>query len=92
MADTEQPDFTAMTVQLLSAYFSNNQVPAGDIAGIIEATRGALERRATWKCQRPPIMFLLYRSARALAHANTSSACSMESRTRPSSGIWRSME
>ncbi|MEZ0498139.1 MucR family transcriptional regulator [Sphingomonas sp. IW22] len=47
MADTEQPDFTAMTVQLLSAYFSNNQVPAGDIAGIIEATRDALERKAT---------------------------------------------
>ncbi|BAK66630.1 MucR family transcriptional regulator [Sphingobium sp. SYK-6] len=47
VADTEQPDFTAMTVQLLSAYFSNNQVPAGDIAGIIEATRGALERKAT---------------------------------------------
>lgn len=46
MADTDQPDFTAMTVQLLSAYFSNNQVPAGDIAGIIEATRGALERKA----------------------------------------------
>ncbi|WP_313231174.1 MucR family transcriptional regulator [Sphingobium yanoikuyae] len=47
MADTEQPDFTAMTVQLLSAYFSNNQVPAGDIAGIIEATRDALERKTT---------------------------------------------
>lgn len=47
MADAEQPDFTAMTVQLLSAYFSNNQVPAGDIAGIIEATRDALERKAT---------------------------------------------
>ncbi|WP_256213373.1 MucR family transcriptional regulator [Sphingobium sp. YR768] len=46
MADTEQPDFTAMTVQLLSAYFSNNQVPAGDIARIIEATRDALERKA----------------------------------------------
>ncbi|SER15048.1 transcriptional regulator, MucR family [Sphingobium sp. YR768] len=46
MSDTEQPDFTAMTVQLLSAYFANNQVPAGDIAGIIEATRGALERKA----------------------------------------------
>jgi len=47
VADTEQPDSTAMTVQLLSAYFSNNQVPAGDIAGIIEATRDALERKAT---------------------------------------------
>ncbi|HUD90524.1 MucR family transcriptional regulator [Sphingobium sp.] len=46
MSDTEQPDFTAMTVQLLSAYFANNQVPAGDIAGIIEATRSALERKA----------------------------------------------
>jgi len=47
VADTEQPDSTAMTVQLLSAYFSNNQVPAADIAGIIEATRDALERKAT---------------------------------------------
>lgn len=34
-----------MTVQLLSAYFANNQVPADDIPGIIGATRAALERR-----------------------------------------------
>lgn len=54
VADTEQPDFTAMTVQLLSAYFSNNQVPAGDIAGIIEATRGALERKATTEAPAAP--------------------------------------
>ncbi len=54
VADTEQPDFTAMTVQLLSAYFSNNQVPAGDIAGIIEATRGALERKATTETPAAP--------------------------------------
>jgi predicted transcriptional regulator len=53
VADTEQSDFTAMTVQLLSAYFSNNQVPAGDIAGIIEATRGALERKA--QVETPPV-------------------------------------
>ena len=54
VADTEQPDSTAMTVQLLSAYFSNNQVPAGDIAGIIEATRDALERKATTETPAAP--------------------------------------
>jgi predicted transcriptional regulator len=54
VADTEQPDFTAMTVQLLSAYFSNNQVPAGDIAGIIGATRDALERKATVEASAAP--------------------------------------
>lgn len=54
VADTEQPDFTAMTVQLLSAYFANNQVPAGDIAGIIEATRDALERKATTETPAAP--------------------------------------
>ncbi|WIA54889.1 MucR family transcriptional regulator [Sphingobium sp. WTD-1] len=53
MADTEQPDLTAMTVQLLSAYFSNNQVPAGDIAGIIEATRGALEGKGEAEAPAP---------------------------------------
>lgn len=53
MADTEQPDLTAMTVQLLSAYFSNNQVPAGDIAGIIEATRGALEGKSETETPAP---------------------------------------
>jgi len=53
VADTEQSDFTAMTVQLLSAYFSNNQVPADEIAGIIEATRGALERKA--QVEAPPV-------------------------------------
>jgi predicted transcriptional regulator len=54
VADTEQPDSTAMTVQLLSAYFSNNQVPASDIAGIIEATRGALERKAAVETSATP--------------------------------------
>jgi predicted transcriptional regulator len=53
VADTEQPDLTAMTVQLLSAYFSNNQVPAGDIAGIIEATRGALEGKGEAEAPAP---------------------------------------
>ena len=46
MSDAIEPDFTAMTVQLLSAYFANNQVPASDISGIIETTRTALERKA----------------------------------------------
>ncbi|WP_254913746.1 MucR family transcriptional regulator [Sphingobium sp. Z007] len=45
MSDAIEPDFTAMTVQLLSAYFANNQVPASDIPGIIETTRTALERK-----------------------------------------------
>lgn len=45
MSDAIEPDFTAMTVQLLSAYFANNQVPASDIPAIIETTRTALERK-----------------------------------------------
>ncbi len=46
MSDAIEPDFTAMTVQLLSAYFANNQVPASDIPAIIETTRTALERKS----------------------------------------------
>jgi hypothetical protein len=82
VADTEQPDSTAMTVQLLSAYFSNNQVPAGDIAGIIEATRDALERKPRQRRLQRPNMFRLCRSAKAWVRVSTSSACSMASRTR----------
>ncbi len=42
MTETVQPDVTAMTVSLLSAYVSNNNVPAADLATLIEATRKAL--------------------------------------------------
>ena len=42
MADTEQPDLTTLTVQLLSAYVANNQVPSDALAGLIGATRAAL--------------------------------------------------
>lgn len=42
MAEAEQPDLTALTVQLLSAYVSNNTVASGELAGLIESTRKAL--------------------------------------------------
>jgi len=47
MADTGQPDFTTLTVQLLSAYLSNNSVPSSDLPGLIESTRSALERKVS---------------------------------------------
>ncbi|MDO7835516.1 MucR family transcriptional regulator [Sphingobium sp. HBC34] len=42
MADTDQPDYTTLTVQLLSAYVANNSVDSGDLAGLIQSTRAAL--------------------------------------------------
>lgn len=42
MAETEQADLTTLTVQLLSAYVSNNSVPANELAELIETTRTAL--------------------------------------------------
>ena len=42
MADAETPDLTTLTVQLLSAYVSNNQVPSAELAGLIQSTRTAL--------------------------------------------------
>src|SRR5204863_109904 len=42
MAENEQPDLTQLTVQLLSAYVSNNSVPNEDLAKLIAATRTAL--------------------------------------------------
>lgn len=42
MADTEQPDYTSLTVQLLSAYVTNNTVSSDDLAGLIQSTRAAL--------------------------------------------------
>lgn len=42
MADNDQPDYTTLTVQLLSAYVANNNVESGDLAGLIQSTRAAL--------------------------------------------------
>jgi predicted transcriptional regulator len=42
MADIEQPDYTKLTVQLLSAYVANNIVASEDLASLIQSTRAAL--------------------------------------------------
>jgi predicted transcriptional regulator len=43
MAETEkQSDIASLTVELLSAYLSNNTVPSTDLAGLIQSTRAAL--------------------------------------------------
>ena len=46
MSEAEQPDLTAMTVQLLSAYVSNNSVPSNELADLISTTRAALAGEA----------------------------------------------
>lgn len=45
MAENEQTDLTALTVQLLSAYVANNQVPNDELPKLIAATREALGGR-----------------------------------------------
>lgn len=42
MAEAEKPDLTTLTVQLLSAYVSNNTVASEALAGLIVSTRTAL--------------------------------------------------
>lgn len=42
MPDSEQPDLTRLTVDLLSAYFANNSVPSSELAALIDQTRSAL--------------------------------------------------
>ena len=42
MTDTEQTDLTILTVDLLSAYVTNNSVPASDLAELIRSTHLAL--------------------------------------------------
>lgn len=42
MADSDRPDLTTLTVQLLSAYVTNNAVPANGLAELIRTTRSAL--------------------------------------------------
>lgn len=47
MPDNEQNDLARLTVDLLSAYFTNNSVPSNELAGLIEQTRSALSGDAT---------------------------------------------
>jgi predicted transcriptional regulator len=42
MSETEQPDLTTLTVQLLSAYLGNNTVASEAIPDLIQSTRSAL--------------------------------------------------
>lgn len=46
MAEFSGQDITALTVELLSAYVSNNQVPSNDLAALIQTTRAALQGEA----------------------------------------------
>jgi predicted transcriptional regulator len=46
MSDDASTDVTSLTVQLLSAYLSNNTVPSGELAGLIATTRSALAASA----------------------------------------------
>lgn len=46
MAEVEKPDLTNLTVELLSAYVSNNTVPSSELAELIRSTRAALEADA----------------------------------------------
>lgn len=45
MADADQPDYTTLTVQLLTAYVSNNTVPIDQLPGLIEQTRATLAKQ-----------------------------------------------
>lgn len=47
MPDSEQPDLTRLTVDLLSAYFANNSVPSSELAALIDQTRSALAGEST---------------------------------------------
>lgn len=42
MSDNDQPELARLTVELLSAYFANNNVPSSELPGLIEATKTAL--------------------------------------------------
>ena len=42
MAESEQADLTTLTVELLSAFVSNNTIESSDLAGLIQSTHAAL--------------------------------------------------
>ena len=58
------PDVAALTVQLLSAYLTNNTVPSEDLAGLIRSTRDALTQGALTRAQEEPETFTPAVSAR----------------------------
>jgi predicted transcriptional regulator len=43
MAEADQTNLTVLTVELLSAYVSNNSLTDGDLAGLIQSTHAALK-------------------------------------------------
>lgn len=47
MAEAEQTDLATLTVQLLSAYVANNQLPSTELAELIKTTRTALSGEGT---------------------------------------------
>lgn len=55
MPDNEQNDLARLTVDLLSAYFTNNSVPSSELAGLIEQTRSALSGDATSSSGSEPV-------------------------------------
>lgn len=44
MADNESADFIELTADIVSAYVSNNSVPAGELPGLISEVHSALSR------------------------------------------------
>src|ERR1700712_3544624 len=42
MAESDQADLTTLTVELLSAFVSNNTIESSDLAGLIQSTHTAL--------------------------------------------------
>ena len=44
MVDNEGADFIELTADIVSAYVSNNSVPAGDLPGLISEVHAALSR------------------------------------------------
>lgn len=54
MSEAEQPELARLTVELLSAYVSNNTVASSELPGLIEATRAALAGEAAQAAEQPP--------------------------------------
>lgn len=54
MADIEQTNLTALTVDLLSAYFANNTVDSAQLSGLIQSTHAALKGIDTPAPETPP--------------------------------------
>ncbi len=55
MPDSENPDLTRLTVDLLSAYLSNNSVPSNELPDLIEQTRTALAAQPKSTAESEPV-------------------------------------